>query len=350
MKIPLIVEPEDSKWKLLKEIYKLFDTRRFQQEIAKAKLKPNAQCRTTLKILFCAMFFAEEISYVVRELEKREELRTFLDITSVPSPDDIYRFSSRFEPEQFLQLTLGYLNYLCKKRSSQSTVIIDSTDIQIDLNWFKRKIKKADLEGKPYTWGYSSSKGYYIGYTLTLVVEYPLLRPVYFIIHRGSPNDAHIFLDILNRLKRKRMIRNGDTIITDKGYCSYHNYHRALSQYKVIPLIFPRKNMSINKILAVSYPLQVFSDMQSVEREKKFFIGMKEKFEKKIKKWKDFKPLRSRIEDIFKLLKEGLYRGKIHRYTEKSCHRFVICSVLLAGAIIYVGIRSKEHLQTLAES
>jgi len=350
MKIPLIVEPEDSKWKLLKEIYKLFDTRRFQQEIAKAKLKPNAKCRDILKILFLAMFFAEEISYVIKELEKREELKKFVDITSIPSPDSVYRFLSRCESEQFVQLTLGYLNFLCKKRSSQSTLIIDSTDIQIDLNWFRKKIKKRDLEEKPYKWAYSSSKGYYIGYKLTLVVEYPLLRPVHFYIHPGSPNDAKIFLEILNTLKRKRIVRNGDTIITDKGYCSYDNYHVAFSVFKVIPLIFPRKNMDIDKILSVSYPLDAFSHIESTEKEKDFFLQLKEKFEEKIKKWKDFKPLRSRIEDVFKLLKSGVYRGKIHRYTEKSCQRFVICSVLLAGAIIYVGFRSKTHLQTLAES
>jgi len=77
---------------------------------------------------------------------------------------------------------------------------------------------------------------------------------------------------------------------------------------------------------------------------------MKERFEEKIKNWKDFKPLRSRIEDVFKLLEKGLYRRKIYRYIEKSYHRFIICSVLLAGGIIYVGFRSKEHLQILAES
>jgi len=50
------------------------------------------------------------------------------------------------------------------------------------------------------------------------------------------------------------------------------------------------------------------------------------------------------------IAKEWRLQGKIHRYTEKSRQRFVICSVLIAGAIIYAGFRSKTHLQTLAES
>jgi hypothetical protein len=38
--------------------------------------------------------------------------------------------------------------------------LTDSTDISIDLNWFKKKIKKKDLEEKEFKWGYSPSKGY----------------------------------------------------------------------------------------------------------------------------------------------------------------------------------------------
>jgi len=63
-----------------------------------------------------------------------------------------------------------------------------------------------------------------------------------------------------------------------------------------------------------------------------------------------FKPLRGRIEDVFKLLKDGFFKEKIHRYTRKSCYRFVLLGVLLAGIIINKGFYSQELLQGLAES
>jgi len=34
-------------------------------------------------------------------------------------------------------------------------LIVDSTDVSLDLNWFRKKITKADLEGKEFKWGYS---------------------------------------------------------------------------------------------------------------------------------------------------------------------------------------------------
>ena len=79
----------------------------------------------------------------------------------------------------------------------------------MDVNWFRRRIKKSDLEGKEFAWGYSPSKGHYIGYKLTLAIEYPSLKPVAFILHLGSPNDAKLFKGILEELKRRKIALNG---------------------------------------------------------------------------------------------------------------------------------------------
>jgi len=54
-------------------------------------------------------------------------------------------------------------------------------------------ITKADLEEKEFKWRYSSSKGYYMGYKLTMVIEYPSLMPVAFLLHQGSPGDANLY-------------------------------------------------------------------------------------------------------------------------------------------------------------
>jgi hypothetical protein len=296
-----------------------------------------------------ALFFSEDISYVVSELKKRKKTREFLQIDYVPDAGYIYRFLSRFTENQFFQMVFGYLNSLCKKRSSQETLIIDSTDVQVDLNWFRKNIKKKDLEDKDYAWAFSSSKGYYIGCKATLVVEYPHLRPVYFCMHRGSPNDAKMLSEILEELRRRRILRNGDTILTDKGYTSYKNYSTVFSVYKAIPLIMPRKNMSITRILSSCYPLEVFSDESQTKDAKQFFRNLYEKFKKKFLEWEDFRPLRGEIEDVFKLVKNGFIEEKIHRYTGKSCYKFVILGVLLAGTMLNKRFCSKEHLQTLSE-
>ena len=122
--------------------------------------------------------------------------------------------------------------------------------------YVKKKIKKADLEEKEFKWGYSSSKGYYIGYKLTLVIEYPSLMPVAFLLHQGSPGDAKIYKEILEELKRRRIVRDGDTIIFDREYYGYKNYVLGISRFKVISAIFPRKNFKMEKLMGMlSYPL-----------------------------------------------------------------------------------------------
>ena len=67
---------------------------------------------------------------MISELQKREELRRFAKLVEIPEAKDIYRFLS---------------------------IIVDSTDVSLDLNWFRKKITKADLVGKEFKWGYSSS-------------------------------------------------------------------------------------------------------------------------------------------------------------------------------------------------
>jgi transposase len=121
-----------------------------------------------------SMFFSVDVSYVVEELNRRKELRRFANIGKIPEAKAIYRFLSRFDEKQFVYLVSGVLSSICLKRGRNKTILIDSTDISLDLNWFKRRIKKEDLEEREFKWGYSVSKGYYIGYKLTLAIEYLL--------------------------------------------------------------------------------------------------------------------------------------------------------------------------------
>ena len=92
----------------------------------------------------------------IGELLKREELRRFAKLVEIPEAKDIYRFLSRFSEEQFIGFVLGVLSSICLKRGRNRVLIVDSTDVSLDLNWFRKKITKADLAGKEFKWGYSS--------------------------------------------------------------------------------------------------------------------------------------------------------------------------------------------------
>lgn len=141
----------------------------------------------------------------------------------------VSKFLSRFTAEQFIEMVLKVLNSVCKNHSRDKTVIADCTDITLDLNWFRRRIKKADLEDREFKWGYSPSKGYYIGMKLVLAVSYPSLKPLAFLIYEGSPGDAKIFEDIASELIRRRALRKGDTLVLDKGFYSYLNYVEGIA-------------------------------------------------------------------------------------------------------------------------
>lgn len=41
-------------------------------------------------------------------------------------------------------------------------------------------------------------------------------------------------------------MRNGDAVIFDNGYYSYENYLIEISKFKIVPLVFPKKNFTIN--------------------------------------------------------------------------------------------------------
>ncbi|GHU05833.1 hypothetical protein AGMMS49960_22210 [Betaproteobacteria bacterium] len=61
------------------------------------------------------------------------------------------------------------------------------------------------------------------------------------LFHPGAVPDTEIYLEMLEDLKKRRILKYGDLIIADKGYYSYTNYELSILRYKVIPLIYPKK-------------------------------------------------------------------------------------------------------------
>jgi len=95
--------------------------------------------------------------------------------------------------------------------------------------------------------GYSA-KGCFIGMKLTLVLEYPPMKPLLFLLHPANKHEAKIFKEVMDELRRRRIVRRGDTAIMDKGFYAYRNYPIGMNEYKIVPLIFPRRNIDIERL------------------------------------------------------------------------------------------------------
>ena len=119
-------------------------------------------------------------------------------IRSVPSEDEVYSIMSSFDPDKFINFVIGLLNNVCSRRKrGLSQIIIDSTDINLDFNWFKRKISKKMLKDRDFKWGHSKHRGYFIGMKLSLALEYPSLKPLAFIINEANISEYTVNPQIL---------------------------------------------------------------------------------------------------------------------------------------------------------
>ncbi len=300
-----------------------------------------------IKIVLLSMFFSCEISYAIKELKERESLRHFLKISLVPTENEIYGILSKYEPEQFTAFVFELLNDLCPMRNSESRgIIIDSTDINLNLNWHAKKITKESLENKEYKWGHSTHRGFFIGMKLTLALESQTLKPLVFLINEANVSEPKIYPEIIKELKRRRIIKAGDIIYADRGYYSYENYIISIREFKIVPLIFPRKNCNFKKLFnMLRYPLKIFDLRRNTEKEIKFYKEITAKFKELISKWKEFRSVRSIIEDVFKLAKKAYSMENLHRYTRSSVQKYCSLAVLLVGRTLNYGITERKELQ-----
>ena len=61
-------------------------------------------------------------------------------------------------------------------------------------------------------WSYSSSKGFYIGFKATVIIDYDSMNPVSILIHSGAPNDAKLFDEIMETLQKRRIIQKEEAL------------------------------------------------------------------------------------------------------------------------------------------
>jgi hypothetical protein len=69
-----------------------------------------------------------------------------------------------------------------------------------------------------------------------------------------------------------------------------------------------------------------------------------------IENWEELKPIRSLIEDVFKVAKKVCNMENLHKYTMRSVKKYCSLAVFLTGAVIASSISDKRMLQRLSES
>jgi hypothetical protein len=207
------------------------------------------------------------------------------------------------------------------------------------------------LEDRDFKWGYSTHRGYFIGMKLRLALEYPSLKPLAFIINEANVSEYTVYPQILEELSRRKKIRAGDVLYFDRGYYSYDNYVIGIAKYKIIPVIFPRINCNFNKLFdMLSYPLNIFDSKRNTKEEKKLYKRLVAKFKSLIENWGGLRPIRSLIEDVFKLAKKTCNMENLHRYRMRSVKKYCFLAVFLTGSVTAFFISDKKGLQRLAES
>ncbi len=279
---------EDPNYKLLSKIFKIIGSRKSKTIMASKGIKNVNMMILSIKVVFTAIFFNTTMEFVVQELKRDKRLLKFFEISDVPDALQISEFLSRFESDKYVKIINSILlNTKPLKRREKLTFIVDATPVDLDYNVKRKTRSKKYLAKRNLKWSYSSSYGFYIGFKATIVIEQKSAMPVAIIIHSGAPHDSRIFSEIMENLRKRRIIRKNDTIIFDRGYYSYKNYQIGISKYKIVPLIFPKENFKIQKLNdKLTYPLRIFNDKNTKKQSKRLYKRLKTELLKKISKWK----------------------------------------------------------------
>ena len=150
---------------------------------------------------------------------------------------------------------------------------------------------------------------------------------------------------------RRKIIRKGDFFVLNKGFYAYKHYTDGLLRYGIVPLIFSRKNFKLEKVLnSIQLTLDFFNDKAyRIKKKIQQLRAILKEFKHNILNWKLFKPKRSLIEDVFKVIKGAFSLDKIHRFTLSSVTKIASIGVVLIGIAISLGFRDKGSLQRLVE-
>ena len=344
--ISLNPDEKDLIWILFGKVIKVIDSRTFQEELARNGLKKIKNQQSMLKLILLSMFFQLKLSDVYNQVKNKPKLLKFLNIKELQNLKQIRELYSRYEEKNYLELALKTINKLnFNQIRNIKTIIIDSTSIPLDLKFNGRYLSKQSLLNKDYKRCFSTNNGHYAGFKMTLAIDYNSCKPLAILIHQGCPNDAKIFDDMLFELKRRNILKKGQLILADRGFYSLENYLIGINNYKIVPLLFPKKKPSlITLIERIQNPLDYFDEKKD---DTGIYEYLKQKLFNLLPKWEDFRRMRWKIEEFFKFMKTNLKLNNIHAYTMKSVYKHVYLNVLLIGMIISKGYREIKEIRKL---
>ena len=344
-------DKHDPKFILLGKVFKFIENKNVKDTYNRYGITNKNMFVICLKIFFMHAFFNYRISDVVNELNRSFKLRKFSGIFDVPSESQVYEYLSRYDPDNYCKITNSILRKFFKPRKTRKDVYItDATPVECDINILRKYISQDHLKKLRLKFGYSNSKGYFVGYKVTVLLEKNTRTPISILIHPGSPNDSKIFDEVLKELKRRSLIKPKDLIYFDRGYFSYENYKIGINKYKIIPVIFPKEIFKISKLQGqMAYPLMIYKNPKEIEKNKKQINHLQRLLFIKLENWKEYKATRGIIEDFFKAAKGAFGFGKFHSFTEKSMHKNIYLCLLLTALVVQCGFKTKTQLQQLAE-
>ena len=345
-------DSKDPKFTLLNKIFKIIDSKKFKDTCNRKGITNRQMMVDSIKILFMSMYFDYTVSNVVNELNRSSKLRKFAGFTKeIPTAEQIYEYMSRYSAEQYCKIVNATLMKFNKQnRGTYNRFIADATPSACDFNNDKHFIPKEHLEKLNLKWGFSTTKGHFIGFKVTVVLNEKTMAPVSILIHSGAPNDSKIFDEVLQDLQKRHIIKRKDIILFDRGYYGYKNYQIGINKYKIVPIIFPKESYKEEKLKGqMSYPMEVFSKNKNDEDLKKDIDSIASILYQELRNWKELKPIRGIIEDFFKVAKDAFGLGEFHSYTVESMSRKIYLCLLLTTLIVQQGYKTKTELQRLAE-
>lgn len=190
MKLPVIVEFRDGKFKILRKIVKKLEKDEVKVALARNRIKPVDESVVMLKILLASLFFKLELSYFVEELKKRHKLRKLLNLSEVPDIKEVYDFMAKFGEESFRKAIEQIINSLFGKIGRGCfEIVIDTSGIDLDLNKQKHRKPNEELKDKEYKWGFDGNE-FFLGFKLAFAMDYKTKRPLLFLIFPANTSDC----------------------------------------------------------------------------------------------------------------------------------------------------------------
>jgi hypothetical protein len=328
---PLIPDIKHPKWAIVAKLLEIIGSPRARKIAGRLKISDVNNFLLSIKVLILSDLFERDISKLVSEINDNLELKRLLDTELKLKANDIYKLQSNLD----YNLIYQFLRHVFQPRrrirnKKQETIIIDTSSIEIDLNTWRNRYR-IGKSNKKYKYAYGPSIGYYVGFKLILAInqDNELLG---FEIFKDSPNDSKILISFIEKLFRSRIIKSEDLIVCDKGFTSKANYLTIINQFNLIPIIYPRKNTNLKKIIREINPsLDLF-----FSKKYKLMIWKRvvANFKKLIYNWEYFKAIRANIEDFFNISKNFLGMNRNHQYTKVSIEKRVARIIFLTEKLI----------------